>query len=56
MQHQLIGHDAAKSPVTFREIRTDAQVTQRYAHLSMKSLQEAANTASTMIERGQKTA
>ena len=34
----------------------DAQVTQRYAHLSMKSLQEAANTASTMIERGQKTA
>ena len=34
----------------------DAQVTQRYAHLSMKSLQEAANTASAMIERGQKTA
>ena len=34
----------------------DAQVTQRYAHLSMKSLQDAANTASTMIERGQKTA
>ena len=34
----------------------DSQVTQRYAHLSMKSLQEAANTASAMIERGQKTA
>ena len=23
MQHQLIGHDAAKSPVTFREMRTE---------------------------------
>jgi len=31
---------------------SDAKVTQRYAHLSSRSLQDAANTASVMIQGG----
>ena len=31
---------------------SDPKVTQRYAHLSTKSLQDAANSASIMIQRG----
>jgi site-specific recombinase XerD len=31
---------------------SDAKVTQRYAHLSSRSLQDAANTASVMIQQG----
>jgi site-specific recombinase XerD len=35
---------------------SDAKVTQRYAHLSTKTLQEAANSASLKIEAGLKPA
>jgi hypothetical protein len=34
MQHQLIGHDAAKSPVTFREMRIWAYSVVGLAHIS----------------------
>ena len=42
---------------TLYEVQTilghsDAKVTQRYAHLSSRSLQDAANTASVMIQQG----
>jgi hypothetical protein len=37
-------------------VHSDSKVTQRYAHLSSKFLQDAANSASVIIEKGMRPA